>query len=525
MEGNDNRAGKEKVPLNMAQDIPDEDKAHGEIEINGKGENGQDLSQTDMMDQSEQIRIEKEQKDEEMPEGRPDETAEAEGEKAYKDKDISPELDDISSNDIEEIKTEDQKETTEIEEEGADKEIKPDASGLAQQIKDEKEKPDEETTEREKRPEKKTACGESTKKRKRTHIYIIGLLAATLLFAGIFGWFFYAKEPKPEPIAPPKEDSPVVEKLAKVAQLIQGLQNKQKAISDLTRQYEQGINEAESEILEYIHRQKIATYQDAIKEKRVELCLRSIQRRQIYIEELDQLLDQLILDTEDLIYQKRKIAIDMLMVNVLLGMDMEKLEKRIDTMIQQLIDEDEKLTIDTKDVRPQQLNKIWENIYESRKKRTYVSNEEKTNREIWEEICNGDFSRKHELTALSPEAAKALSEWTGKDLFLGKLTRLSHDEAKYLSTWKGRWLSLNGLTQLTPDAAMYLSQWQGNRLSLNGLKKVSPEVVEYLSQWRGDDLELVSLKNISQWKESGKKVHLPDNHRKPTKRLENRTAH
>jgi hypothetical protein len=193
---------------------------------------------------------------------------------------------------------------------------------------------------------------------------------------------------------------------------------------------------------------------------------------------------------------------------------MGTLVKCIDTIIQQHIQDNEKLIIKTKGVKPQSLNTIWKKIYESRQKRPFLSNEEIKNRKIWKEICGGNHSRKHQLTALSLESAKALSEWEGQDLFLVKLTELSPEEAKYLSRWKGKWLSLNGLTKLSPDAAKYLSQWQGQRLSLNGLKEVSPEVVEYLSQWRGEELELVSLKNISQWEESGKIVHLPDRHRK-----------
>jgi hypothetical protein len=194
---------------------------------------------------------------------------------------------------------------------------------------------------------------------------------------------------------------------------------------------------------------------------------------------------------------------------------MESLAKHIDTIIQQNIRDSDKLTMNTIGAKPQSLNRIWKKVYQSRQKSAFLSSEEIKNRKIWKEICSGNYSRKHQLTELSPKSAKALSSWEGQDLFLVNLTELSPEEAQYLSKWKGRWLSLNGLTKLSPDAAKYLSQWQGKRLSLNGLKEVSPEVVEYLSQWRGEELELVSLKNISQWEESGKIVHLPDRHRKP----------
>jgi hypothetical protein len=352
----------------------------------------------------------------------------------------------------------------------------------------------------------------------------------------LFALFIYSKKPEPEPDkvqAPPspaqafksetlfqknkfgrEHFSLTDQELSKVVDLIKSLQNKQKAIANLKQQYKKGIDEAENEILKEKRGKGLATYQDAQKEKRVELYLRMIQRRQIYIAELDRLLEQLVLNTEELLYLKRQIEIDMLMVNVIKGMNSDKLVKRIDTIIQQHIHDADKLTLNTKDARPQSLESIWKKISKSDLQKACLSKEEITNREIWQEICVGNFDRKHELTALSLKSTKYLSEWQGKDLFLAKLIKLSPEEAKYLSKWKGKWLSLNGLSELSPEAAKHLSKWKGNRLSLNGLKEVSPEVVEYLSQWQGEELELVSLKGISHWEESGKKVHLAGRHRK-----------
>jgi hypothetical protein len=377
---------------------------------------------------------------------------------------------------------------------------------------------------------------ENTKGRRKIGPFLIGIIVAALIISVFLARLIYTEKPELETdkayVSSPTEQvfktetlfqkkkldldtpNPIEQELGRVIDLIKSLQDKQKAIAKLKQQYKKGIDETKKNILKENRSKGLTTFQYAQKEKRVELYLRMIQRRQVYIAELDRLLEQLVLNTEELLYLKRQIEIDMLMVNIIKGMNSDKLTKRIDAVIQHHIHDADKLTLNTKQARPQSLESIWNQISKSDLHKARISKEEITDREIWQEICNGNFDRKHELTALSPEAAKYLSEWQGKDLFLSKLVKLSPETAKYLSKWKGKWLSLNGLTNLSPEAAKHLSQWKGSRLSLNGLKEVSPEVVEYLSQWQGEELELVSLKGISQWEESGKKVYLAGRHRK-----------
>lgn len=472
--------------------------------MNAKNENGQAATQKHVKALDDERDAQGKNENGGALTGEIDESTESEDTNTREGEDVSPGIIGLTEDEDEGIKTEDQEEIPEVEDET-------DIEGN-----DEGE--------------------EDTKRRRRIGPFVMGIIAAILIISVLFALFTYSKKPEPEPdkvqVTPspaqafksetlfqkkrfkPDNPSPIDQELSKVVDLIKSLQNKQKAIANLKQQYEKGIDEAENEILKEKRDKGLATYQDTQKEKRVELYLRMIQRRQVYIAELDRLLEQLVLNTEELLYLKRQIEIDMLMVNVIKGMNSDKLAKRIDTIIQQHIHDADKLTLNTKDARLQSLESIWKKISKSDLQKAGVSKEEITNREIWQEICDGNFDRKHELTALSLKSAKYLSEWQGKDLFLGKLIKLSPEEAKYLSKWKGKWLSLNGLSKLSPEAAKHLSQWKGNRLSLNGLKEVSPEVVEYLSQWQGEELELVSLKGISHWEESGKKVHLADRHRK-----------
>jgi len=385
-----------------------------------------------------------------------------------------------------------------------------------------------------KESDKKTGVeGKATRSWKVKHM-VTGIAAVLLLVLALFGLSICIKKPNPvsekakkvssgqqagKSEAIPQKRSyklerpnPIDQHIGKIDGLIGRLRKKEKAIADLKAQYQAGIDEIENEILKNIRARKLNSYQDALKEKPIELCLHTIKRRQIYIQQLDQLLEQIVRDSEELRYQKRQAEIDALMIDVMESMDVKKLLKRLDIIIQQHLHDEDKLTMHTEDVRPQSLETVWEEIYQKRQrsgeKKIYLSEVEELNREIWQEICDGRFARKHELTALSPEVAECLSKWKGKDLFLGKLTELSPEAAKCLSKWKGRWLALNGLSRLSPEAARYLSQWKGNRLSLNGLNEVSPEVTAYLYQWEGEELELIGLKSISQWKKSGKKVHL-----------------
>ncbi|MCJ7580769.1 MAG: hypothetical protein MUP98_09585, partial [Candidatus Aminicenantes bacterium] len=379
--------------------------------MNAKNENGQASTQKHVKDLDDERDAKGKNQNEGALTREIDEITESEDTNTREGEDVSPGITGLTEDEDEGIKTEDQEEIPEVEDET-------DIEGN-----DEGE--------------------EDTKRRRRIGPFVIGIITAILIISVLFALFTYSKKPEPEPdkvqVTPspaqafksetlfqkkrfkPDNPSPIDQELSKVVDLIKSLQNKQKAIANLKQQYEKGIDEAENEILKEKRGKGLATYQDAQKEKRVELYLRMIQRRQVYIAELDRLLEQLVLNTEELLYLKRQIEIDMLMVNVIKGMNSDKLAKRIDTIIQQHIHDADKLTLNTKDARLQSLESIWKKISKSDLQKAGVSKEEITNREIWQEICDGNFDRKHELTALSLESAKYLSEWQGKDLFLGKL--------------------------------------------------------------------------------------------------------
>jgi hypothetical protein len=152
------------------------------------------------------------------------------------------------------------------------------------------------------------------------------------------------------------------------------------------------------------------------------------------------------------------------------------------------------------------IEQIWKSVWaahlEAPKKEPPATLAMRRNRVVWKEICEGDFSRVGELSALSEEAAACLAEWEGKDLFLNNIEQLSPETAQNLARWQGEWLVLNGLKKLSPKAARHLAAWKGKRLSLNGLVELPKAATEALAGWRGHQIEMIGLRRLAAWDNS-----------------------
>ena len=378
----------------------------------------------------------------------------------------------------------------------------------------------------------------------------MGILTAVLGLTFFLGWLLYDKKlktlhqssssqqiEKPKIIpriktpeaAPPDQETRSVppgpyEILKKLERLRHELLLKQKDIADLKKHFTHGIDEVIIEVLNEKRKNRVASYQQAIKDKRIELGLRTIQRRRAYLQRLDEPFHKLYLGSEELLYLKRQAEIDIQMACITGGIEADELVKRINAVIQKHIIMVDRLALGTKDERLQSLETVWKKIGSGEKKtgdkRVSFSQQDRKDSEIWRDICN--FERKHELTGLSSEATKCLSKWKGKDLFLNGLTGLSPQVAEHLSHWQGSWLCLNGLAYLSPKAAKNLFQWQGSRLSLNGVTELSSQVAKYLSYWKGNQLELIGLSRLSpqvaeylsHWAKSGGKLYIPNKFKK-----------
>lgn len=315
----------------------------------------------------------------------------------------------------------------------------------------------------------------------------------------------------------------LADKLEKATRLRDEFLKKQEEIRALKHYYRERIQDVRDEILNEKREKGITTFQQALKSKQIELGLRTIRRRHLYINKLNGPLEQLHGGSEELLYIKRLAEIQIQMSPIVNGIDIAKLGKRMDIIIEKKAGGIDSLAIDTGETSAPALEEIWKEIVQEEnvskkpeKKTVHSQKQDKINMGIWKEICVGNLSRKDELTKLSINAAKCLTQWEGKDLFLNGITELPAPIAEQLSQWEGEWLCLNRLAELSPEAAEGLSRWRGVRLSLNGLTKLTPQVAKHLSQWPGKQIEVIGLAEISpeadkyltSWQEAGGKIYI-----------------
>ena len=338
----------------------------------------------------------------------------------------------------------------------------------------------------------------------------------------------------------------IVVKLEEITNLRRKLAIKEDEIAELVKNYKDGIHQMEAEILKIKHTHQINTLHDALKNKKIEFGMMTIQRRLAYIESIKQPYEWLNQGIEELQYLKNKIEIDSQISRVISGIDMDKMVREIDVVLQEYRTGIETLQIQMNDAGNISLETIWkkivsrENTAAGKKnisnppqpdRKSENGNGKNKNQVIWKEICNGYFRRKNEMTALSVNAAKCLSEWRHADLILNGLVDLSPKAAKQLLKWKGNWICLNGIKKLSPATAEYLFQWKGNLISLNGLPEISSGMAAFLPHWQGKQLELMGLKYkktkreraglkaLAAWEASGGKLYIPVEIRKVIQKL------
>lgn len=290
-------------------------------------------------------------------------------------------------------------------------------------------------------------------------------------------------------------------------------------IGELRAYYQAGIDAEIQDLAEKVRSagQGKIPLTSAMADPSISMGLSAIQRRETYIRKLETPQQILVRSSEALLYFSRRAALLALMAGRTGDIDIDGFIAQTDEVIKMHGSELARLNIDTVPASPRKLASIWQDI------ETHISvaaatsdvlervtDADTDNAAIWKNICDGDFSQKHRLTKLSLEAARCLTEWKGKDLFLNALTDLSPDAARHLSAWKGDWLGLNGLTELSPEAAVHLSRWKGKGLSLNSLSNLSPRLVAILSDWQGDQIELINLKHMAHWENPKTRLFLSE---------------
>ena len=377
-------------------------------------------------------------------------------------------------------------------------------------------------------------------------IFSIKLAVTVLLIIAVFsGFFVFENKSKPkttkkEPLKasenkrvwekkpqgnesthPPGSSSIFEAKIREISALRDTLLNEQEKILELKRNYLKGIDELEKEISDEMQKEGIGTFSQAVGNRRIEFGLQTIQRRQLYIRRLERPLNWIFEACEELLYLKRQAMVDLQVAEIASGIDLNKHLRQMSTAAERYKLTADKLSIDLSDTHPESIETIWERIdhkWLRNKTVQYHSN----NQVIARQICKGEFEHLADLTEISTETAKCISQMRGSSLFLSSLFELTPAAARELSQWNGSWICLNGLRILSPRVALYLFQWEGNWISLNGLTEFSAEIGEALLQWNGEQLELMGLQYtedspekvgiefLARWERYGGKLFVPD---------------
>jgi len=330
----------------------------------------------------------------------------------------------------------------------------------------------------------------------------------------------------PTPLAPSKRDQ-CIAKIEAAVRLRNELLEKNDEIYELDLHYRNGIAELEEEIYQEIKKVGTISYEEAVKNKRIELNMRTIQRRRAYINELTKPAYWLNSGSEELFYLVRKAQLDLQLTEIAGGIGLNKHARHINAAIQKYRPGPDKLAVDPQQSKMQPLEMIWQEVQKKEQVSDNPDNKEQfalnpKDKVIINQMCSGNFARIAELTNISSRAARCLSRMKGSDLFLNGLSTLSTDAAQQLFQWQGNWICLNGVKSLSPAAAQYLFKWKGNWISLNSLNEFPPELAIYLLKWEGQQLELMglkytkneanqkTLKYLALWETTGGKLFVSD---------------
>ena len=336
--------------------------------------------------------------------------------------------------------------------------------------------------------------------------------------------------------SPPSKRDFCIAKIEEAVRLRSEVLEKNGEIYELDLHYRNGIAELADEIYQELKKADTPTFEAAMKNKRIELNMRTIQRRQAYIDELAKPAHWLNSGSEELFYLVRKAQLALQVTDIADGIDLNKHTRHLNAAIQKYRPSPDKLAVDIQQSKVQPLEKIWQQLMEkepaggNKEKKAHLALNPK-DKVIVNQICSGNFERVAELSNISSRAARCLSRLKGSDLFLNGLMTLSPDAAQQLFQWQGHWICLNGVKNLSPAAAQYLFKWKGDWISLNSLNEFPPELAMYLLKWEGQQLELMGLKSnknethqktlkyLALWETTGGKLFVPGKIRQEMKRL------
>jgi soluble lytic murein transglycosylase-like protein len=175
------------------------------------------------------------------------------------------------------------------------------------------------------------------------------------------------KDPLPKPKPPSKQET-VEAALDEAAGILAELAGKKNEINELLRYYRNGINELEKQIVQEMQNKRITSYSRGVRIKRVELGLRTIQRRQVYMRKLKKPNLWVKSGSEELLYIKRKAQFDIQLIDIAGGINLDRHMKQLSAAILKYRPTAEKLAIKLPDADILPLETIWSRIIKPKEK-------------------------------------------------------------------------------------------------------------------------------------------------------------
>jgi len=217
------------------------------------------------------------------------------------------------------------------------------------------------------------------------------------------------KAPLPKP-KPPSEREAIEAALDEAAGILAELAGKKNQISELIRYYQNGINELEAQIVQEMQKKRITSYSRGVRIKRVELYLRTIQRRRVYIQKLKKSSLWVKTGSEELLYRKRKTQFDVQLIDIASGINLGRHMTQLNAAILKYRPTAEKLAIKVPDADILPLETIWSRIIKP-KENTAQTPVRTADQELLKQIVDSDFS-KADLNAFQRRVSTRLSRYS-----------------------------------------------------------------------------------------------------------------
>jgi hypothetical protein len=131
----------------------------------------------------------------------------------------------------------------------------------------------------------------------------------------------------------PKISSIYDAKIEEIAALRDSLLLKQEEVIRLKKQYREGIEELEKEISDELQKGESHTFLQAMENNSIAFTLRTIQRRQAYIQQLERPSKWIYQACEELLYIKRRTLMDLQVAEIAGGIDMNKHVRHINAAV------------------------------------------------------------------------------------------------------------------------------------------------------------------------------------------------